>query len=80
MKAVCNAAPVITQAKAGLVEILHSLFDRVVVTQAVVQKVQAGGIEDFGRRVITEQTWLEHVVLDPPASRRSQANVPSRFC
>jgi predicted nucleic acid-binding protein len=53
MNAVCNASPLITLAKAGLLELLHALFERVVVTEAVVKEVQAGGVEDPGSLAIT---------------------------
>ena len=68
MKVVCNASPLITLAKTGLIDVLHSLFDRVVVPQAVVKEVMAGGSEDPGCLAVSQLPWLEHVVLDPKSS------------
>ena len=71
MKVVCNASPLITLAKAGLMEVMHSLFDHVVVPRAVVNEVMAGNIEDPCRHELSSVSWLERVVLEPPASRLS---------
>lgn len=68
MKAVCNASPVIVLAKAGLIDVLRSLFDHVVITQAVVQEINAGGKEDPGAQAVAGTSWLEQVELDPKPS------------
>lgn len=69
MKAVCNASPLITLAKAGLLDVLHHLFDRVVVPDAVVREVRVAGPEDPGALALERMPWLERVVLNPPVSR-----------
>jgi predicted nucleic acid-binding protein len=69
MKAVCNASPLITLSKAGLVHVLDALFDRVVVPDAVVREVDDAGPEDPGRRALAQLPWLERVVLAPAVSR-----------
>jgi predicted nucleic acid-binding protein len=66
MEAVCNASPLITLAKADLLEILPKLFSRIVVPQAVVKELRAGPESDPIRQRIDTLTWLEQVVLDPP--------------
>ena len=71
MNAVCNASPIISLAKAGLIHVLHELFDHVVVTGAVIQEVEAGGESDPGCRAVSQLSWIEHVVLDPSPSRLS---------
>ena len=68
MKAVCNASPLITLAKAGLLDVLHAIFDRVVVPRAVVSEIVAGHPNDPCRRALSQTTWLEQVALDPPVS------------
>lgn len=75
MKAVCNASPIITLAKAGLIELLHELFEQVVVTEAVVKEVRAGGELDPGCRVLSQLAWIEHVALKPSPSRLSIINL-----
>ena len=71
MKMVCNASPLITLAKAGLLDILHALCEHVVVPQAVFDEVMAGNFDDLGRIAVCRFSWLERVVLAPPASRLS---------
>ena len=71
MNVVCNASPLITLAKAGLVDILHRLFERVVVPQSVVSEIMAGTPEDPCRKMLGHTAWLEQVVLDPAVSRLS---------
>jgi predicted nucleic acid-binding protein len=69
MKAVCNASPLITLAKAGLLDVLHALFDHVVVPRAVAAEIMAGQPEDPCRKVLNQTAWLEQVLLEPPVSR-----------
>ncbi len=71
MKVVCNASPLITLAKAGLLDVLQSLFEHVVVPKAVVNEVMAGESQDPGRLAVSHLPWLEHAILNPPASRLS---------
>lgn len=75
MQAVCNASPVITLAKSGLIHVLDDLFERVVLTKAVVEEILAGGKEYPGARAISDKAWLEEVSLNPPASRFAVINL-----
>jgi len=69
MKAVCNASPLIALAKAGLLDVLRGMFDRIVVPGAVVREVLAGGPQDAGYAALERHAWLERVELEPPGSR-----------
>jgi len=65
---VCNASPLITLAKGGLLNVLPEQFGRIICPQAVVDEILAGPPEDVMRRVLPELSWLEHARLDPPVS------------
>lgn len=71
MKVVCNASPLITLAKAGLMDVLPGLFERVVVPRSVVSEIMAGAPEDPCRKVLGHTPWLEQGVLAPEVSRLS---------
>lgn len=65
---VCNASPLITLAKAGLLNVLPDQFGRVLCPQAVVGEILAGPPEDVMRKTLPALSWLECVRLDPPVS------------
>jgi predicted nucleic acid-binding protein len=65
---VCNASPLITLAKAGLLNVLPDLFQQIFCPQAVVDEIFAGPPEDVMRRMLQELSWLERVSLNPPLS------------
>jgi predicted nucleic acid-binding protein len=65
---VCNASPLITLAKGGLLNALPDQFAKIICPQAVVDEILAGPPEDAMRRVLPELSWLECVRLDPPVS------------
>lgn len=65
---VCNASPLITLAKAGLLNALPDQFQRILCPQAVVNEILAGPPEDLMRRVLPELSWLEVVQLHPALS------------
>lgn len=67
-QAICNASPLITLAKAGLLNALTDQFQRVLCPQAVVNEILAGPAEDPMRKMLRELSWLERVRLDPPLS------------
>ncbi len=65
---VCNASPLITLAKGGLLNVLPDQFGKILCPRAVVDEITAGPPEDVMRRVLPELSWLERVQLDPPVS------------
>lgn len=65
---VCDASPLITLCKAGLVDILRDRFKRVLCPRAVVAEIASGPEEDMARGMLLALTWLEFVTLDPPLS------------
>lgn len=65
---VCDASPLITLCKAGLVDILRDRFKRVLCPRAVVAEIASGPEEDMARGMLLTLTWLEFVSLDPPLS------------
>lgn len=68
MNAVCNASPFIALYNAGLSKVLDDLFDRVVLPDAVVTEVRAGGSNDSAAMAVDRLLWLEHVSLSSEAS------------
>lgn len=67
---VTNTTPLIALVAAtGSLEILRSLYTRVVVPQEVAMEIRAGGKQSFGVDVFKEATWLDvqdrEVVLQP---------------
>lgn len=75
MRAVSNASPLIALAKAGYLEILPRIFDRVVVPQAVTAEIRAGRDDDPMRQSIEKTDWLEEVVLSPPLTEFAVAHL-----
>ena len=65
---VCNASPLITLAKGGLLDVLRDQFGKIVCPQAVADEILAGPPEDIMRRVLHNLSWLERVRLDPQVS------------
>ena len=65
---VCNASPLITLAKAGLLIALPDQFQRILCPQAVINEILAGPPEDVMREMLPRLSWLEIVQLDPPLS------------
>ncbi len=65
---VCDASPLITLCKAGLVDILRDRFKRVLCPRAVVAEIASGPEEDMAQGMLLSLTWLEFISLDPPLS------------
>ncbi len=65
---VCNASPLITLAKAGLLNALPDQFQHILCPMAVVDEILVGPAEDEMRRMLPELPWLHSVRLDPPLS------------
>lgn len=63
--AICNASPLIVLAKAGYLDVLNQLFDRVLVPVAVKQEVLAGPTEDPARVAVESGSGIEVVTLEP---------------
>ena len=63
---VCNASPLISLAKADLLEILPREFAAVLVPTAAREEIRAGPSSDPMAALVDELTWLEHVELMPP--------------
>ncbi len=65
---VCNASPLITLAKADLLEIVPNEFSKAVMPAAVVVEIVAGPQDDPMRASIDALQWLDQVELKPPLS------------
>jgi predicted nucleic acid-binding protein len=65
---VCNASPLITLAKAGLLDLLPRLFDEVCVPAAVMAEIARGPVDDPMRNRLASTAWLRPVRLDAPLS------------
>lgn len=65
---VCNASPLIVLAKAEYLDVLHSLFDRVVTPAAVKSEILAGPVEDPARIALESGCKIEVVELEPEVS------------
>lgn len=62
---VSNASPLITLAKADLLELLSKQFPMIVVAQAVVEEILQGPENDSMRKVVSKLPWLKQVTLEP---------------
>jgi predicted nucleic acid-binding protein len=62
---ISNASPLITLAKADLLELLPEQFSDVMVPQAVVDEILQGPDDDPMRRVVNKLPWLKHISLEP---------------
>lgn len=65
---VCNASPLITLAKADLLQALPEQYSTILCPQAVFDEILAGPLEDELRRILPDLPWLQCVRLDPPIS------------
>ncbi|MFO1429002.1 MAG: DUF3368 domain-containing protein [Candidatus Competibacteraceae bacterium] len=63
---VCNAGPLIALSLVGKLDLLHHLYDRVLVPEAVVREIVESGVGRAGATEIKAASWLEHVQLDFP--------------
>lgn len=63
---VCNAGPLIALSMVGQLGLLASLYQHVIVPEAVFREVLSGGTEGIGVEEIQEASWLERFPdLDP---------------
>lgn len=62
---VSNASPLISLAKAGLLELLPQRFSMVVVPQAVVEEILQGPDNDPMLMVVGKLPWLKQIPLEP---------------
>jgi len=63
---VCNAGPLIALSLVGNLDLLHRLYNRVLVPEAVVREVVESGSGRAGATEVETASWLERVSLDPP--------------
>lgn len=61
MKAIVNATPLISLAILGRLDLLHQLFDEVLVPTAVYEEVVAQGAERIGAAAVANTDWLRVV-------------------
>lgn len=72
--AVVNASPLIVLGRAGLLELLPSIFSSIVVPRAVVEEIAAGAVDDPLNALLSGARWLSVVetnaLLSPLAFAR----------
>ena len=72
--AVVNASPLIVLGRAGLLELLPSIFSSIVVPRAVVEEIAAGAVDDPLNALLSGSRWLSVVetnaLLSPLAFAR----------
>lgn len=64
---VVNATPIIALALIDKLEVLHVLYDRVIIPSAVQAEVYAGGTAGIGVRELREAAWVEVISLQDPS-------------
>ena len=64
-KVISNASPLITLAKADLLDLLPGQFSEVIVPKAVVDEILQGPGDDPMRRMVNELPWLKPISLEP---------------
>ena len=62
---ICNASPLIVLAKAGYLDVLNQLFDRVLTPAAVQQEILAGPADDPARVALERGSGIDVVTLEP---------------
>jgi len=62
---ISNASPLITLAKADLLELLPGQFSEVIIPQAVVDEILQGPDDDPMRRMVNKLPWLKQISLEP---------------
>lgn len=63
---VCNASPLITLAKADLLDLIPKEFSVAVVPSAVIEEILQGPENDPMKGLIHKLSWLKQLILDPP--------------
>jgi predicted nucleic acid-binding protein len=63
---VCDAGPLIALSLVRNLDLLHRLYDRVLVPEAVVREVVESGAGRADAIEVEAACWLEHVPLDAP--------------
>jgi hypothetical protein len=64
---VCNAGPLIALSMIGQLDLLGSLYQHVLVPEAVIQEVSGAGIGRIGAAEVKAASWLERVKEEPVA-------------
>jgi predicted nucleic acid-binding protein len=62
---ICNASPLIVLAKAGYLDVLNNVFERVLAPAAVKKEILAGPAEDPARIALERGFRIEIVKLEP---------------
>ena len=63
--AVCDASPLIVLARAGYLDVLNQLFERVVIPDAVKQEILSGPAEDPARFALESGSGIDVVKFEP---------------
>ena len=63
---VSNAGPLIALAAIGHLDLLESLYARVLVPEAVLREVTQAGAMRVGAREVASAAYLEYVIVEPP--------------
>jgi predicted nucleic acid-binding protein len=58
---ICNAGPLIALSMIGQLDLLGSLYERVLVPEAVLQEVSGDGLGRIGAAEVKAASWLERV-------------------
>jgi predicted nucleic acid-binding protein len=67
-RVVLNASPLICLSKSGLAGIFPTLFQKIVVPEAVIKEITAEGKTDFAAKTLISQSWVRRIAdipLDP---------------
>ena len=67
-RVVLNASPLICLSKSGLAGIFPSLFQEIIVSEAVIREITAEGKTDFAAKTLISQSWVRRIAeipLDP---------------
>ena len=73
--AVVNASPLIVLGRAGLLELLPSIFSSIVVPRAVVEEIAAGAVDDPLNALLSGSRWLSLVETNALLSRLAFARL-----
>lgn len=67
-RVVVNASPLICLFKSGLTDLLPTLFEDIIVPDAVVKEVMAKGAMDFSAQTLISNNWIQqigNITIDP---------------
>ena len=64
-RVILNASPLICLFRSGLAGIFSSLFQEIVVPEAVIKEVMAEGKTDFAAKTLVSQSWVRRIADIP---------------